>query len=96
MGKIVYLKASGEKTEVVADMCPPFEDLQAFVGGYIQMIYTECDGQQAMLLMDEEGKIKEKPVNMAATWFGRVGGIAPFDYVVGDAVLLVGKDVFLD
>ena len=66
---------------------PSLEEAQRLVGGYVQLLQLDADTQ---MLIDEEGKIKGKPVNTQATdmasptlFFG--------DVVVGDVVLLRGK-----
>jgi hypothetical protein len=66
------------------------EWLQLMVGGYVQLV-TLLDGSQ--IWMDEEGKIKGKPINAFATrklWepsFGRT------DVLVGTIVHLTGPDL---
>jgi hypothetical protein len=59
---------------------PTLEEALAIVGGYVQMI-TLPNGDQ--LLVDEEGLLKNLPVNMDAT-------IAANRLIVGPALLLEG------
>ena len=49
---------------------PTLEELQEIVGGYIQIV-TSKDGT-ADIIMDEEGKLKNKNINVYATqlWQG--------------------------
>lgn len=49
-------------TEDVSDTS--LENLQRLVGGYIEILYLE-DGR--VLIVDDEGKLKDKPVNRTAT-----------------------------
>ena len=64
--------------------------LQAAVGGLIEIVGTN-DGR--LLVLDEEGKLKNKPINEAATALAR-GVIADTDYIVGDAVVVTDTEVF--
>lgn len=54
--------------------------LQEAVGGYIEIVYAP-DGK--LLIIDEEGKLKGKPVNTLATLMWQ----HPSDVLVGDVVL---------
>ena len=56
-------------------------ELQGLVGGYIEVIRTPLG---MVMVMDEEGKLKEKAVNVAATEIFR--GLGVRDVVVGDVV----------
>jgi hypothetical protein len=57
-------------------------ELQTLVGGYIEVAKT-TDGKY--LVLDEEGKLKRKPLNVAATRIYQYGRRDP---VVGDVVLV--------
>ena len=56
------------------------DTLQKAVGGYIEVV-TLADGR--LLIVDEEGKCKGKPVNPTANTIFNVS----YDVIVGDAVL---------
>ena len=58
------------------------EELQTLVGGYIEVAHT-TDGKY--LIVDEEGKLKRKPLNVAATRLYQHGRRDP---IAGDAVLI--------
>lgn len=62
-------------------------DLQRAVGGYIQII--ELTEELAMVI-EEEGKLKNKPVNDIATRLTQHfnAGLQADDAIVGDAVLI--------
>jgi len=77
------------KTTYIDDKKPTLEELQTFVGGLIQVVYADDGKTQSV--MDEEGKIKGKRINLEATnlWFPDQY-ILP-DVIVGDAVVLKGK-----
>ena len=76
-------------TTYIKDKAPTLKELQALVGGYIQVVYVD-DGK-TQIVMDEEGKLKGKQVNLEATgvWFPDQY-ILP-DVIVGDAVVLTKK-----
>jgi hypothetical protein len=91
------VEASGKKWSL--------EELQALVGGYIQIIYLKDDVQHGLplknptttqaLVMDEEGKLKGKNVNILATermWKAFPDAVMA-DWVVGDAILVESKDI---
>jgi hypothetical protein len=66
------------------------ETLQAAVGGYIEIVKLH-DGKY--LVIDEEGKIKDKPRNETATLIYLEGRRHTFDVIVGDAVLCTRKEL---
>ena len=61
-------------------------ELQQHVGGYIEIIYLTND---KLLVVDEEGKLKGKPLNRIATGWLNADGI--IDYVAGTAILMDSK-----
>jgi hypothetical protein len=65
------------------------EELQTIVGGYIELGGT-VDGR--FMVLDEEGKLKGKPLNVAATRLYKYGRHDP---VVGE-VLVVDTRLELD
>lgn len=65
------------------------ETLQKAVGGYIQIVPTN-DGR--LLVLDEEGKLKEKPVNATGTKLTR-GVVADWDLIVGDVVVANNDEI---
>lgn len=74
------IKVNGD-TEEVTDTS--LKSLQSLVGGYIEIVPTN-DGR--LMVVDEEGKLKGKPVNMKATTLTR-GIVADSDLIVGDVVV---------
>ena len=76
-------------TKTITDKAPTLEEMQKFVGGYIEVVYAS-NGDQ--IVLDEEGRLKEKPINKEASeyWLGdRVDD--EFANIVGDALILKGK-----
>jgi hypothetical protein len=57
-------------------------ELQTLVGGYIEIVGTLNGG---FLVIDEEGKLKRKPLNITAT---RIYKYGRRDAIAGDAVLI--------
>jgi hypothetical protein len=62
------------------------QELQAFVGGYIKMVFL-TDSQ--IMVVNEEGKLDELPLNVRATEIVRARGIE--DSIVGDALVCSSK-----
>ena len=62
---------------------PSLSDTQKFVGGWVELVKVK-DG---ILLIDEEGKLKDKPVNELASklYFDTYGDQ---DIIVGDAIYI--------
>jgi len=60
---------------------PSLSDAQKFVGGYVEVVQVN-DG---VLIIDEEGKLKDKPVNEVASkmYADKYGDE---DIIVGDAI----------
>ena len=75
-------------TTYISDKQPSLKDLQKMVGGYIQIV----DVENKQIVMDEEGKIKDKPINEEAT---NLWGV-DYDVIVGDAVVLSGDALLID
>jgi acyl CoA:acetate/3-ketoacid CoA transferase len=60
---------------------PSLSDAQKFVGGWVEVVQVN-DG---ILIIDEEGKLKDKPVNeVASKMYADKYGDA--DIIVGDAI----------
>lgn len=58
------------------------EQLQRVVGGYIETVRTQGNSDY-ILILDDEGKLKDKPVNKPATvLYGN-----PLDVIVGTVIL---------
>ena len=76
-------------TKTITDKAPTLEEMQKFVGGYIQVV-TAPNGDQ--IIMDEEGRFKPKQINKEATehWLGDDWD-EEYNNIVGDAMILQGK-----
>ena len=76
------------KTKIIQhkDESPSLSDAQKFVGGWVEVVQVN-DG---ILIIDEEGKLKDKPVNQVASkMYADKYGDA--DIVVGDAIYIPHK-----
>ena len=74
------------KTKYIDDVEPTLKEMQEFVGGYIEVIYLN---KKSMMVIDEEGKIKDKPINYEATEIAHDNeAIFNTDYISGDAMVL--------
>jgi len=65
---------------------PSLSDAQKFVGGWVEVVRVN-DG---ILIIDEEGKLKDKPVNEVASkmYADKYGDE---DIIVGDAIYIPNK-----
>ena len=74
------------KLEIITDekKLPTLKEAQEFVGGYIEAITFPNDD---LLIINEEGKLKELPYNSEASevWVSHYGMT---DAIVGDALLI--------
>ena len=71
-------------TEEITDLS--LKGMQEAVGGYIEMVSTP-NGK--VLIVDEEGKLKNKEVNLKATTiYGN-----PNDVIVGDCILADNNEI---
>lgn len=84
MIKAKLYKADGTILEVVPANGTDFQldELQAMVGGYIEIVPA---GKGKIMVLDDEGKLKGKPVNDAATMIFMQAGY--YDTIVGDALV---------
>lgn len=66
------------------------EELKRFVGGYIEIIYLTDD---KIMVINEEGKFQCEP-NLTATIIARRNySIAGSDYIAGNALICLSKEV---
>jgi uncharacterized protein DUF3846 len=71
----------------------PLKRAQELVGGYVEVVACHDANGDAMMQMivNEEGKLKGLPLNLAASVFAHgTGMIDPSDCIVGVAVVLTG------
>lgn len=89
MAEIVF--TNGKKKIVRPKNCTDFqlEEMQKIVGGYIETLRI---GGDRIMVVNEEGKLKDLEVNEEATHIARCNGYA--DIIVGD-VLICDDDQIL-
>lgn len=96
--KMIVLFADGRVVEEEKHSRVLLTELQAAVGGYIEVVpgFHTYEGNACVVYCDEEGKLKDKPVNATASqaWEDALGMFIG-DVLVGDIVVLVGDDRFL-
>lgn len=87
MSKLI--KADGTTVEVRPNNGTDYtlEELQGFVGGYIEIVPTYKDDE--ILVVNEEGKLEGLPFNKEATLLARIS----WDYIAGDALLCKSREV---
>ena len=77
------IKSNGEETNILPQNKTDFklDELQNYVGGLIQIVKTK-DGRT--MVINEEGKINELPINYKATEMYKYN---VFDFIVGDVLI---------
>ena len=69
---------------------PTLKEMQKFVGGSIEVVWLN---DEEVMIIDEEGKLKNKPVNPTATIEAfKNKAIAGYDWIAGD-VIMMPKDL---
>ena len=81
--KAVVFRVDGTKVEL--DHRPSLKEAQKIVGGYIELVSV---GNGVTLVVDEEGLMKQKPLNKAAT--DLYNQRSPGGLIVGDVIALTG------
>lgn len=100
-GQVTIIKANGEtETHQYDGNRPSLKDFQKWVGGYIEIIpgFRRYQGKPAVAFANEEGKLKDLPVNEAATklWGQAFGRPILSDVLVGDVVICQGDEAWMD
>lgn len=86
------IRANGEVETIKPKNGKDFqlEELQSIVGGYIEII--NLDATNRLMVVDEEGKLKNKPYNELATTIIRSETLL-LDVVVGDVLVCSNKQI---
>ena len=86
-----YIKTDGTITEISPKKGLTFslQELQSYVGGYIEVVSL---GKKIMVI-DEEGKLKEKPINTFATKKFKEQYPETTDVIVGNALICLNKEM---
>lgn len=87
-------------TSIEATPSSLLTECQRLVGGYVEVVpfFGQYDNEKCIVLCDEEGKLKGKPLNARASvaWLGElppVQRMAMQDFLVGDIVVLTGREL---
>lgn len=83
MNKATIIRVDG--TEEQLDHKPTLEEAQKIVGGWIELVKV---GGSKTLVVDEEGKLKNKPTNKVIT--NIYGSEIYGGYIVGNVIVLEG------
>ena len=77
------IKANGEETNVLPKNKTDFklDEMQNYVGGFIETVRTK---DNKIMVINEEGKINELPMNEKAT---DLYVHSNFDFIVGDVLI---------
>ena len=81
MGQIIYSDGRIEAITPKNGRKFTLAEMQGVVDGFIEVVPTH---DNRMMVIDEEGKLKRKPMNMTATLLYQYGG---HDEIVGDVLL---------
>lgn len=81
--KAYILKSDG--TRIDLDHKPTLSEAQKIVGGYIE--FAQTGTPRVTLVVDEEGLLKGKPINKAAS---RMYNMYGYGNIVGDVIVLEG------
>ena len=103
MGMILRSNGSIETVEPKNGMYFSLKEMQEIVGGYIEICEVNDDikkdiDEPVMMVIDEEGKLKSKPVNWSATAiykYSMAGGVL-VDVVVGDVLIALNSELKQD
>ena len=83
------IKSNGEEENVLPNNKRDFQldELQKYVGGLIEIVKTK-DGRT--MVINEEGKINELPINQKATALYQYN---EFDFIIGDVVICDSNEI---
>jgi len=81
--KVILLNVNGTREVLSPEQKPTLQQMQGWVGGYIETIRVQYGNRRATLVVNEEGLAKNLPVNSQAS---RIAGFS----VGGNAFILCG------
>ena len=85
-GEIIKVDGSVEVVDPENGNDFSLEELKSYVGGYIEALYGA--GHDVYMILNEEGKLKDLPVNPLATEIFRTDFGGGQDYIVGDVIII--------
>jgi hypothetical protein len=105
-GTMIIITSSGTRTEKPLVSPPTLKELQHAVQGYIEKVpyfdryLHETGMRDCLVYCNEDGKLKQMPVNTEATRLWRLSATGDEnsqlgDILVGHIVILIGDDRFM-
>lgn len=93
--KIHILNPDGTTIILPVNKEPTLEELQTIVGGHIERVVVKFNNETTDMIINEEGKIHNLPINKTATNIynnipDRVERTTIIDVIVGTAVIFEG------
>lgn len=84
----LLIKSSGEHTHVTPENGEYFtlEELQKFVGGYIELVNIKQVFTDDVMVVNEEGRLLKLPYNTEASVYA-------LQYIVGDVIICKRKEI---
>jgi hypothetical protein len=86
---IYYVRADGS-VEAGRDQVLTLEEMQAFVGGQIQVVPIVFNKIWSSMILNEEGKLRGFPVNITASMLYQRSNRTTGDFIVGDVLIVEG------
>lgn len=90
MGRLIKTDGSEEQVTPRDGKAFSLDELQTFVGGAIELIVL-MNGED--MYINEDGKMLDLPMNQRATLMGRAAGIADWDYILGNVIIISGDEI---
>lgn len=72
----------------VEEISGDLRSLQKLVGGYLEAVHLDWEGTH--VYVNEEGRLRQMPVNLAATALAQQSGKLPLDTVLVGPVVVLG------
>ncbi len=81
--KVTLIKVDGTQEVLTPGKKPELEQMQKWVGGYIEVVHVTYNGHKCAMVVNEEGFLEGLPTNVRAT---EIAG----QRIVGDVFILEG------
>lgn len=98
-GKMTVIGTDACEASVLLTAPPTLEQLQAAVGGHIEVVplFTKYNGAECVAFCNEEGKLENLAPNLFAQmlWEHAVGGPIADDFLVGPIAIIEGDEELL-
>lgn len=74
-----------------SEKCFTLDELREYVGGWVELAFGTYG---IIVVLDEEGKLKGKPINLLATAITHERQVIGYeDWIVGDALICEAKEI---